>query len=511
MTGRYLLGLDIGTSGCKSIIIDDTGKIIKSVINEYSLSTPKAGWAEQNPEHWWQAVVLGIKQLLGENSINSKDIAGVGLSGQMHGLVALDKRGSVLRPAILWNDQRSEQQCREITDRAGGVEALLKLTNNRMLPGYTGSKLLWLKENEPSVFEKMSLFLNPKDYIRYRLTGEKVTEVSDASGTGLFDVKRRVWSKELLSILDIPSGIIPACYESTEISGRINKETADLTGLQEGLSVAGGGGDSVIQTTGMGLIKTGIIGTTIGTAGIVAMGMERFFQNHEGLLQVFCNNTSSSWHAMGVTLNAGGAYRWFRDTFAEGEKLKALETGKDVYTIMEETAAGAKAGSESLLFLPYLIGERCPYIDTSARGAFIGLSLQHTRSDITRSVMEGVVYSLKDVYELISMMGSSISEIRTSGGGSISPLWRQIQADVFQCPVTTVSGSGEGGAFGSALIAGVGVGIWSSVDEALGILKKETETFPDKSKKSLYEDLYSIYHSLYEVLQPVYRELAKRR
>ena len=505
---EYLLGIDIGTSGCKSILIDNGGSIAGSVVKEYKLYTPKAGWSEQNPEDWWNAVIEGIRELFGMTGISGKSIRGIGLSGQMHGLVALDKHDRVIRPAILWNDQRTSKQCEQITQKAGGLNGLLELTNNRMLPGYTGGKLIWLKENEPENYEKMAHFLNPKDYIRLRLTGERVTEVSDASGTGLFNVRDRTWSNKLITLLDLSSDLFPRCYESIEISGRITPEAAKRTGIPEGIPVVGGGGDAVVQTTGMGLIKPGIVGTIIGTSGIVAMGLDKYHSNPEGLLQVFCNNTPETWHVMGVTLNAGGTYRWFRDALGEAEVQRALQTGEDVYAIMDRTAGKVRAGSNGLVFLPYLIGERCPYTDPDARGAFIGLGLHHGKAEVIRSILEGVVFSLRDVYALIKGMDSSIKEIRTSGGGSLSPLWRQIQADVFQSPVITVSGSGEGGAYGAALVAGAGVGVWASVEEAIGVLKKETETPPNPENRQVYEEMYGIYHSLYAALKPAYSALA---
>jgi len=505
---EYLLGIDIGTSGCKSILIDNSGNTAGAVVKEYRLYTPRAGWSEQDPADWWKAVIEGILELFKKTGISGESIKGIGLSGQMHGLVALDKQDRVIRPAILWNDQRTSKQCKKITEKAGGLNGLLELTNNQMLPGYTGGKLVWLKEKEPENYERLAHFLNPKDYIRLLLTGERATEVSDASGTGLFDVKSRTWSKELLSLLDLSPELFPQCYESTEISGRITASVAKKTGLPEGLAVIGGGGDAVVQTTGMGLIKPGVVGTIIGTSGIVAMGLDEYHSNPEGLLQVFCNNTPETWHVMGVTLNAGGTYRWFRDALGETEIERASQTGEDVYALMDKAAAAVKPGSNGLVFLPYLIGERCPYIDPTARGAFIGLGLHHGKAEVIRSILEGVVFSLRDVYALIHTMDRSITEIRTSGGGSLSPLWRQIQADVFQSPVITVSGSGEGGAYGAALVAGAGVGVWSSVDEAIGVLKKETETLPNPENREIYEDMYGIYHSLYAALKPAYKALA---
>ncbi len=506
---EYLLGIDIGTSGCKSILINGNGEIAGSTLFEYPLSTPKPGWSEQNPEDWWGAVVKGIRSLISKTGVTPSSIKALGLSGQMHGLVALDESDRVIRPAILWNDQRTSKQCDEITEKAGGLKGLLSYTNNRMLPGYTGGKILWLKEEEPENYDRMKYFLNPKDYIRFRLTGVRATEVSDASGTGLFNVKKRDWARKLISKLGMNMSIFPVCYESGEVSGKVASEVSELTGLPKGLPVVGGGGDAVIQTTGMGLIKSGVMGTIIGTSGIVAMGLEGYMDNPEGLLQVFCNNTPSTWHAMGVTLNAGGTYRWFRDAMAQWEMSESEKSKRDVYEILDELAASVPPGSNKLLFLPYLIGERCPYTDPAARGAFIGLGLHHGKGEIVRSILEGVVFSLMDVYKLMKRMGIEVIEIRTSGGGSLSPLWRQIQADVFQAPVVTVSGSGEGGAYGAALVAGAGVGVWSSVEEAVMVLKKESENLPNPSNRKIYKEMYDIYHNLYGALKPTFDALYK--
>jgi len=378
-----------------------------------------------------------------------------------------------------------------------------------MLPGYTGGKILWMREEEPELYGKMRLSLNPKDYIRHHLTGELATEVSDASGTGLFDVKKRKWCDRLLDLLDIPAGRLPQCCESPEITGRITNEASEATGLPTGLPVVGGGGDAVIQTTGIGLVKSGILGTIIGTAGIVAMGLERFASNPEGRLQVFCNNSPDTWHVMGVTMTAGAAYQWFLDGLCKADKEEARRTGKNIHQVMDEAASTAPAGARGVIFLPYLMGERCPHTDPAARGAFIGLGLNHGRPEITRAVLEGVVFGLRDIFELMSTMVDSLTEIRTSGGGSQSPLWRQIQADVFQCPVTTVGGSREGAAYGAALVAGAGVGVWSSTEEATEVLAVETETAPNPQNRKVYEDLYQIYSGLYGALKPSFDALSE--
>lgn len=500
MSKQYVIGIDIGTSGCKTLIIDHQGRIAAKALGEYPLSTPHPGWSEQEPEHWWQAVETTLGMAL-EDFEHPEAIKGIGLSGQMHGLVALDNEGEVLRPAILWNDQRTGKQCQEIHDAVGGVEGLLKLTNNQMLPGYTGGKILWVRENEPHLYEKFQVILNPKDYIRYRLTGELATEVSDASGTGLFDVRKREWCYPLLGRLHIPKEWVPRCYESPEISGQLMGELASELGLSKGLPVAGGGGDAVVQTTGTGLVKPGIVGTTIGTAGVVAMALDSCKDNPGGKLQVFCNNMPDKWHTMGVTLAAGGSLRWVRDTFGASESDVARWIGKDVYELLGREASRAKPGSEGLFFLPYLIGERCPYPDPHARGGFVGLTLRHDRQEILRSVFEGVIYSLRDVAELIRDMGYAITQVRTSGGGALSPLWRQIHADVFGSEVITVSGSSEGGAYGAALVAGAGVGLWRDVEEAVKVLEAETKDDHIRENTELYDRLFSIYHDLYGALK----------
>ena len=507
MASQYVIGIDIGTSGCKTIILDDNGNVICRATQEYPLDTPQPGYSEQDPEDWWQAVIDTSTQVL-QNIDRPSEIKGIGLSGQMHGLVCLDKDGEVLRPAILWNDQRTGKQCQQIHDIAGGIHGLLKYTNNQMLPGYTGGKILWLREHEPHLFEKLHTFLNPKDYIRYKLTGEFATEVSDASGTGLFDVRDRKWSFDLTEKLELPKSIFPKCYESHEISGVISKQAAELTGLTEGLPVAGGGGDAVVQTTGTGLVNPGILGTTLGTAGNASMALDKCFENRGAKLQIFCNNLPDRWHCMGVTLAAGGSLRWARDMLGGSESDIARWTGEDVYSIFMKEAKRAQPGCEGLFFLPYLIGERCPHPDPNARGGFIGLTLRHDRSSMLRSILEGAIYSLKDVTSLIEDMGITVDEIRTSGGGVKSELWRQIHADIFGTSVVTVSGAAEGGAYGAALLAGVGVGIWPSVEEATEMIEVENRTEPIAKNNEIYQKLFPIYKSFYGQLKSSFDEIA---
>ena len=505
---KFLIGIDIGTSGCKSLLIDDRGRVVARALEEYSLSNPHPGWSEQNPEDWWQACRITIRTLLKDFDA-AGSIRAIGLSGQMHGMVALDQDGRVLRPCIMWNDQRTGKQCQEIHDRVGGVEGLLSLTNNRMLPGYTGGKILWVRENEPRLYEKIRMILNPKDYIRFRLTGKYATEVSDASGTGLFNVRERKWSDKLLNILEIPKEWLPRCYESPEVSGKVVDAVAAELGLPAGLAVAGGGGDAVVQTTGTGLVEPGILGTTIGTAGIVAMALDRCYENPGGRLQIFCNNMPGKWHAMGVTLSAGGSLRWFRDVLGGPEREVSKWTGDHVYDLLSREASMAEPGSEGLIFLPYLTGERCPHPDPEAKGAFIGLTLRHAKPHMVRSVLEGVIFSLRDVAELIREMGVPLAQIRTSGGGAASDLWRQIHADVFNSEVLTMSGSAEGGAYGAALVAGAGIGIWASVEEAVKVLQVETRNSPVPENIGMYDRLFKVYRSLYGALTGSFHTLTE--
>ncbi len=507
MSKQYVMGIDIGTSGCKTLIVDNDGQVAARATAEYPLSTPHPGWSEQDPEHWYAATLSTVRKAL-DDCGPGIEIKAIGLSGQMHGLVALDKGGCVLRPAILWNDQRTEKQCREIHDLAGGIHGLLEATNNRMLPGYTGGKILWLRENEPWLYERLRIILNPKDYIRFRITGEYATEVSDASGTGLFNVRERRWAYPLLDRLSIPGDALPACYESPEVSGSLLSGVAAELGLPAGTPVVGGGGDAVVQTTGTGLVEPGILGTTIGTAGIVAMALNQCCENPGGKLQVFCNTMPGKWHTMGVTLAAGGSLRWMRDTLGASEIEVARWMGKDVYELLTDEAARTAPGSEGLLFLPYLIGERCPYPDPKARGGFIGLTLRHDRSSLLRSVLEGVIFSLKDVAQLIEEMGIGITQIRTSGGGAASPLWRQIHADVFDSEVVTVSGSAEGGAYGAALVAGAGAGVWESVEKAVEVVRTKSRTRPIKENVAVYGRIYEIYRNLYPILKNTFDEIA---
>ncbi len=494
---RYIMGVDIGTSGLKCILIDEKGSVVTSVTENYPLYSPKPGWSEQNPSDWWEAAGKAMRKASG--SVDKRDIIALGFSGQMHGLVALDKDDNVIRPAILWNDQRTQEECDEIIAAAGGLEGLLSYTNNTMLTGYTGGKILWLKKHEPENFKSMRSFLMPKDYIRFLITGEKDTDVSDASGTGLFDVCARNWSDELITLLGLEKSVFPQALESDEIAGYVTKEAAEYTGLAERTPVFAGGGDAVIQTTGMGIVKEGTIGLIIGTSGVVSAPLDSFSKNADGLLQFFCNNAEDKWQAFGCQLSSGGSMEWLKDTFFEGISYKEIDAG----------AQACPPGANRLIFLPYLTGERCPYADPHARGVFFGISRTHGKGDFARAVMEGVTMGLFDIFELVKNANPdmNLTEVISSGGGSRSAVWRQIQADVFGLPVKTLTGAAEGGAYGAAVVAGVGAGIWSSIEEAAGILAVETVTEPIKENTAVYRKLHSVYRKLYSDLKERFKEL----
>ena len=498
---QYLLGLDVGTSGTKCILVDpENGRVAASKTVEYPLYTPRAGWAEQDPADWYRACCEAARYVMAKCD---GELKGISFSGQMHGLVALDADGNVIRPSILWCDQRTQEECDEVTRAAGGDEALLGYTNNRMLTGYTGGKILWLKKNEPASFERMRVFVCPKDYIRYRLTGEIMTDVSDASGTGFYDTKNHVWAKELIRACGLDIAVFPNVIESSAFAGRVSARAAQESGLPEGVPVFAGGGDAVIQNTGAGLVVPGNVGVVIGTAGNVSMALDTFRDNPAGQLQMFCNNAPETWTALGCTISAGGAYRWYRDTLCRDLIEKAKSTGTNVYDLMGMEAEASRPGANGVLFTPYLSGERIPYPDPLARGVFYGLSLSNDRGDMTRAVMEGVTYSLCQVVDI--MRGFvPMKKVYASGGGSASPLWRQMMADIFDLPVYTMSASGEGGAYGAVMVAAVGAGLRKDLADAASVLVAETETLPDPANREAYREAYAKYCMLYPALADVY-------
>ena len=500
---KCILGIDIGTSGAKCLLMDEKGHVTASTTKEYPLYTPRPGWAEQEPDDWWNAVVLGIHELMEMCKVESSELLGVSFSGQMHGLVALDQNGEVIRPAILWCDQRTIEQCIEITEKAGGMDGLLSYTNNCMLTGYTGGKLLWLKDKEPEHFAQMVKFVCPKDYIRYQLTGVPMTDVSEASGTGFFDTKKRIWSEELIAISGLPYSVFPDAVESPEIAGRVTPNAAAITGLPDGLPCFAGGGDAVIQAVGSGLVEAGSIGIVIGTAGNVSMSFSQFMPNPEGKLQMFCGNEPGLWTSFGATQTAGGAYRWMRDTFCRDLLEKSRHTGENVYSLMNKEAEKAGIGAHGIIFTPYLSGERCPYPDPDARGIFYGMSLSTTREDMIRAVMEGITFSLKqivEIYQEIMPLKGAVS----SGGGAASSLWLQMQADILGMPVRTVSAASEGGAYGAALVGAVGTGIYKDLKEAIKVIQTQTVNHPFADNQTKYQRNYELYRKIYPSLKELY-------
>lgn len=501
MSSKCILGLDIGTSGCKVLALDESGHILGTVIEEYPLYSPQPGWSEQNPEDWWQGVVTGIQKVI--KKLSGQKICAIGLSGQMHGMVPLDADRKVVRNAILWNDQRTGKQCDEITELAGGLDSLLSFTNNRMLTGFTGGKILWMKENEPENYNKTKIILNPKDYIRFKLSGEYITEVSDASGTGLFNVKERKWAAGLIEKIGLRSDLFPRIVESTAAAGTVSREAAELTGIPEGTVISGGGGDAVISTTGLGLIKPGRVGITLGTSGVVAMGLPAYMENPNGLLQVSCNNAPGTYHAMGVTLSAAGSYQWFRNALGEFEAEQGKALGKSAFYLLDQKAQETAPGSDGLIFLPYLTGERAPVNDPAATGAFLGVTTRHGKGHFARAVMEGVAFSLKQVYDLIMSVNPDVrpTEVVLAGGGANSQIWRQIFADTFDLPVRTVFGSAEGGSFGAALVAGVTAGVWNSLADTVPLIRPESETLPISANVLVYAKQYSKYIRYYDALK----------
>ena len=506
----HLLGLDVGTTGARAVIVDgDDGRIVADATSEYPLYTPQPLWAEQDAEDWWRGSVAAVREALqrARASTAAVDVKGIGLTGQMHGVVLLDASGQVLGRSLIWCDGRTRRECDEITATVG-AERLIELTSNPALPGFSAPKLLWVRRNDPRQYERARKFLLPKDFIRFRLTGEYASEVSDASGTLLFDVARRRWSDEMLRRLELDPELLPPVHESPEPSASLSAAAGHALGLKAGTPVVGGGGDQAAGAVGNGVVRAGIVSSTIGSSGVVFAHAATPARDVRGRVHTFCHAVPGAWHVMGVTQGAGLSLRWFRDEVAgEREKQAAEAAGRDAYDVLTERAAEAAPGCEGLVFLPYLMGERTPHLDPRARGVWFGLTAAHKRSHLTRSVLEGVAYSLRDCLEILVEMGLPVAEIRASGGGARSALWRQIQADVFGREVVTVNAT-EGPAYGAALLAGVGTGQWASVPEACDACIAVTSRMrPDAAAQAVYERAYAVYRRLYTSLAPLYREL----
>ena len=475
-----LVGLDVGTGGARAVAVDGTGEVVAEASSEYPLHTPRPGWTEQDPADWWE----GAREVLGKVASEAGEVGSIGLTGQMHGSVFLDASEQIIRPALLWNDQRTQAQCEEITHSVS-AERLISIAGNPALTGFQAPKITWLRDEEPENFERISRVLLPKDYVRLRLTGEYATDASDAAGTLLLDVRARDWSAEILDALQIPPEWMPKVYEGPENTGALRESVAGELGLPPGIPVAAGGGDNAAAAVGIGIVGPGLVSSSVGTSGVLFAHTSEFNQDPSGRLHAFCHAVPGAYHLMGVTLSAGGSLSWWRETL-----------GGD-YDDLVESASGVPPGSEGLLFLPYLSGERTPHLDPRARGAFFGLTARHGTAHMTRAVMEGVIFSLRDSLEILRELGVPIDDVRATGGGARSGLWRQLQADIYNTPVRRTVAD-EGPAYGAALLAGVASGTYADVEEATSVVTlREEITEPNPERSKIYEEYYEIYHSMY--------------
>ena len=504
---NYLIGIDIGTSATKTVLFDEDGAVIASASREYPLYQPHNGWAEQKPEDWRDAVLSTLAQVVGESRVEPDRIKGIGLSGQMHGLVMLDEKGEVIRPSIIWCDQRTGEEVEDML-KIMPREQWIAITANPPLTGWTAAKILWVRKHEPEHYRRCRHILLPKDYIRYILTGVFAAEVSDASGMQLLDVPGRCWSGEVLEALGIDGGMLGTLYESCEVTGTLLPDIALQTGLSVSVKVVGGAGDNAAAAVGTGIVRDGTAFTTIGTSGVVFAHSSRVSIDPGGRVHTCCSAVPGAWHMMGVTQGAGLSLKWFKDEFCQDYVQEAGELGKDVYDLINEAVAGIPAGSDRLIYLPYLMGERTPHLDPDCRGVFFGLSAIHTKKHLLRAVMEGVSYSLCDCNEILREMGVHITQMMACGGGGKSPVWRQMLADLYDCQVKTVRQE-EGPALGAAILAGVGCGIYDSVERACDRLLSEKDiTEPAVAGTELYHRYHELYQDLYKSLQKDFKTLA---
>jgi xylulokinase len=492
----HLLGIDVGTGGTRALLINESGAVVASAIHEHEpFASPRSGWAEQDPHDWWKACQGAVRKLLAESGVSASDIACIGLSGQMHGAVLLDRNEEVLRPALIWCDQRTAAECRYLNEKIG-PQQLVELTANPALTNFTLTKLLWVRTHEPEIWRRFHSFLLPKDYVRLRLTGVRAIDVADASGTLLLDVVHRRWSDAMLDAVGLSPDCLPALYESQEIVGRITESAAASTGLKAGTPVVAGAGDQAAGATGMGIVRPGDVSATIGTSGVVFAASDAPVTDPAGRLHTFCHAIPGRWHVMGVTQAAGLSLRWLRDNFAQSSN----------YDQLTNEAAKVPPGSGGVLWAPYLMGERTPHLDPDARAALLGLAADHTRAHVVRAILEGVAFSLKDTLTIFRELGIPVKAIRLGGGGARSSLWRQVQADVYGQGVETVQAE-EGAAYGAALLAGVGAGVWSSVDAACdAVVHVAGRTSPDPQAVVVMQESYARYRRIYPALRSVFSE-----
>ena len=505
----YVMGIDVGTTGTRAVIVSEDGRVAGSATGDHvPMSMPRPGWAEQDPEDWWKATQEAVPAALQDAGLRGADISAVGLSGQMHGVVLLDEENRVLRPSLIWCDQRSQEQCDWITEKVG-AERLIELTSNPAITGFSAPKLLWVRDHQPEIFQRAAHLLLPKDYIRFRLTGQFATEVSDASGTLLLDVRNRRWSKQVCSILGVDTILLPKVYESVEVTGGISLQVAYSMGLRSDTPVVGGGGDQAASAIGNGIVVPGLTSITLGTSGVLFAHTDAPRVDPRGRIHTFCHAVPGKWHVMGVTQGAGLSLRWFRDQLAAQEVAQAAKENREVYELIIRQAESVGAGSEGLLWFPYLMGERTPHLDAAARGAWFGLTASHTRAHLIRAILEGVAFSLRDSLEIFRGLEVPITQVRLSGGGSRNPFWRQVQADIYGQELVTLRTS-EGSAYGAALLAAAGSGIFSSVEEACRrTIEVREKTAPRPTERAAYDRYYDVYRSFYPTVKGHSRRLAE--
>ncbi len=496
----YVLGIDVGTGGTRALIMGADGRIAASATEEHEpFASPQIGWAEQRPDDWWRAAGVAIRKALAQGKLRGEQISCVGFSGQMHGAVMLDAAGEVVRPALIWCDVRTKKQCQELNERIGS-ERLIQLTCNPALPNFTLTKFLWVREHEPENWKRVRSVMLPKDYVRFKLTGERAIDVADASGTLMLDVARRQWSAEVLQAAQIDISLLPALYESPDVCARVSTRGAEATGLAAGTPVVAGAGDQAAGATGMGIVTPGAVSATIGTSGVVFAATDRPALDPRGRLHTFCHAVPGRWHVMGVTQAAGLSLRWFRDRFASA----STAPGRDPYDQLTAEAAGVPPGADGLLWAPYLMGERTPHLDPDARAVLAGLTASHTRAHIVRAILEGVAFSLKDTFTIFEEMNVPVKRIRLGGGGARSPLWRQIQADVYGHEVEIVEAE-EGAAYGAAILAGVGAKIWPSVDAACdSVVKVIDRVQPNAANVEVMRSAYAAYRRIYPAMKSIF-------
>lgn len=488
------LGIDVGTSGSRAGLIDADGIIVASATVEHApFASPEIGWAEQNPEDWKRAAFEAIRLVLTVENVRAEEISHIGLSGQMHGAVFLGETDEVRRSSIIWCDQRTVKQCRDLTAKIG-AEKLIELVSNPALPNFTLTKMLWVRENEPEIWNRTRTILLPKDYLRFCLTGDKATEVSDASGTLMLDVSNRKWSGEIMAAVEMSENLLPELYESADITGTISAECAAGTGLIAGTPVVAGAGDNAAGAIGMGIVKAGAVSATIGTSGVVFAVTDQPSIDLRGRIHTFCHAVPNRWHVTGVTQAAGLSLKWFRDNF----------TANESYDDLINKASAIPVGADGLLWTPYLMGERTPHVDANVRASLIGLTASHTGAHVVRAILEGVAFSLRDALEIFKQLNIPIETIRLGGGGAKSPLWRQIQADVYGQTVETIQAE-EGAAYGAALLAGVGAGAWKTIDEACDQTIRVAETIvPDGESVEILNRRYKKYQTIYPALRSIF-------